>query len=294
MNQIKQIKQLGKNTLIIDIIGFSLIFIAIILNLLLSNILETSYWQPYREINYPSYLKTKNLIIFTLFIIDTIIFLISIIFKIMIISEISNLGSEKLADAKLYYVLSVFFGVILTLIAYNKLDNFQYQEEQKTEEKINLETFEAYGKSLELSNIKRINKFILNFEIVNAILIFIATLIVVISVANTILNASNDNHNYYNPYGYNSFETHKLDLTKLAGGVIFAIVLFAISGAFSIIIFVFKIIICVKLSHFQEHKLKTTQLFYILSFFFGIIFTIIGFVHIKNYYKVNNQKETLA
>ncbi|MGZ9414344.1 hypothetical protein [Mycoplasma sp. 5370] len=95
MNQIKQIKQLGNNTLIIDIIGFSLIFIAIILNLLLSNILETSYWQPYREINYPSYLKTKNLIIFTLFIIDTIIFLISIIFKIMIISEISNLGSEN-------------------------------------------------------------------------------------------------------------------------------------------------------------------------------------------------------
>ncbi|WP_458560675.1 hypothetical protein [Mycoplasma sp. Z386] len=48
---------------------------------------------------------------------------------------IPSLYSKKLADVKLCYVLSSFFGIIFTFMGYKKLKSFEFSNQIAQEEK---------------------------------------------------------------------------------------------------------------------------------------------------------------
>ncbi|MGZ9431868.1 hypothetical protein [Mycoplasma sp. CB776] len=244
MNQIKQIKQLGKYSLIVDIISYVFIFVAIVLSYQINSIIGVSKPKSF-EAEVANY-KTRDLIVLFTFIIAGIIGFVAVIFKIMASALISNLNNTKLADAKLYYVLSIFFGIIFTFMGYKRLEAFKYEEPIEQEERLNIRNFsqkydsnsapyansnprygiirdqeedvQEYEKNYQIQNLKKTSRLTLIFDIVNAVLIFIAIITIVISLITAASDVASGSYNYNPNYGRNDsdFVRH---ITKLAGVV---------------------------------------------------------------------------
>ncbi|MGZ9428451.1 hypothetical protein [Mycoplasma sp. 1012] len=292
MSEIKEIKQFGKTTLIMDIISFVLVWITtgILINFQINYIFEALV-NKNEELfeNSLDIIKVSFLSLFAL--ISLIVGLVALVFKIMISRRIPSLYSKKLADAKLYYVLSIFFGIIFTFMGYKKLESFEYPHEVAQEEKINIQKIKkdcqcikcikGYEYGFELFKLQNATRLTLIFEIMSIVVIQIISITIVL-IINSIVSDANKNSLSYDPTYYSSFE---LTAQKARAGFVFVIILFIVYIGLCITTFVFKIISATKLSNFKASHLKTSRIFFIISIFFGLVFTALAYRYVKKHKK---------
>ncbi|MGZ9431886.1 hypothetical protein [Mycoplasma sp. 480] len=125
-----------------------------------------------------------------------------------------------------------------------------------------------------LEKLKNFSKTALILEIVTFALFVIS---VIILIAGGVLAVSA--FGYYSPS--EARPDQSASIASFGAAFILAILLIVVASGTGLAALVFKIIICVELSNFEMNKVQTILIFFILSIFFGLLFTILGFVYVK-------------
>ncbi|MGZ9431885.1 hypothetical protein [Mycoplasma sp. CB776] len=255
MNRIQKVKRISRNTLIIDAVAWFFIAAGII-----QIFSGTSVYDLFDISTIGTVNKINRIFASLLFVISTLIGNAVFIFKLILCVELSTLKSKKLENAKLFAILSIFFGLLFTFLTFNNIDKHEEGIEEQKEEDIQVNQ----GTNQIITKIKKMSRTILILDFISfGFLVFSSFSVGMLMIASSLHNSI---------------------------GIVISFILVALLYLTFVVIsitsFVFKLIISIRLSKFKYEKFQTAKLYFILSIFFSFIFTIFGFKRVKEL-KVN-------
>ncbi|MGZ9428449.1 hypothetical protein [Mycoplasma sp. 1012] len=257
MNQLQKVKRISRNTLIIDTVAW--FFIAAGIVQIFSG---TSIYDLFDVSTIGTVNKINRIFASLLFVIATLIGNATFIFKVILCVELSTLKSKKLENAKLFAVLSIFFGLLFTFLTFNNIDKYEEAVQEQKEEEEDIQVNQETNKSI--TKIKKMSRTILILDFISfGFLVFSSFGVAMLIIASSLNNS-----------------------IGMVISFILITLLYLTFIAISITSFVFKLIISIRLSKFKYEKFQTAKLYFILSIFFSFILTIFGFKRVKEL-KVN-------